>query len=82
MSERAAEYPNYPRPAMTPLAAVAGFFVHIDAQTDPLAALLAMGGAGAVLWFIVAQARKRDERRDAARRGDEGRAPRRDSFGR
>jgi hypothetical protein len=54
-----------------PLAALdlLGFFVHIDAQNDPWAAISAIVAVGVVLWFIVAQARRRDERR-AKRRED------------
>ena len=49
---------------------VLGFFVHIDAQKDPWAVVLAAVAAGLFLWFVVAQARRRDERR--ARRRAEG----------
>ena len=57
---------------MTPFPTVLGFFVHIDAQTQPLAALAAIGAAAALLWFVVAQARRREERQ-----AGRDRAPRR-----
>lgn len=48
---------------MTWSLAFLGFFVHIDAQKQPLAALLAAGGAAAALWFVVVQSRRREARR-------------------
>ncbi|HEY5172843.1 MAG TPA: hypothetical protein VIK54_14030 [Acidimicrobiia bacterium] len=56
--------------------AILGFFVHIDAQKDPLQALLAAGVVAAVLWFVVAQARRREERRMQSRRDGTDRRPR------
>jgi hypothetical protein len=53
---------------------VLAFFVNIDAQKDPWAAILAAAAVGLLLWFAVAQARRRDERR--AKRRDEGGRPR------
>jgi hypothetical protein len=55
-----------------PLAAldVLGFFVHIDAQNDPWTAIGAAVAVGLLLWFVVQQARRRDERR--ARRREDG----------
>jgi hypothetical protein len=44
------------------------FFVHINAERDPWAAIIAAVVVGAVLWFIVVQARRRDERRAQTRR--------------
>lgn len=51
---------------------VVGFFVHIDAQNDPWAAIGAVLAVGLGLWFIVVQARRRDERRARRRQGDDG----------
>jgi threonine/homoserine/homoserine lactone efflux protein len=61
---------------MTWSLAVLGFFVHIDAQKDPLQALIAAGVIGVVLWFVVAQARRREERRTESRRDGTDRRPR------
>jgi len=54
--------------------AILGFFVHIDAQRDPIMALAAAGAAGGFLWFVVVQARRREERKAEAERG--GTSPR------
>ena len=55
---------------------ILGFLVHIDAQKNPTEALLAAAVVALVLWFIVAQARHREERRDEMRRDRERRPPR------
>ena len=47
---------------MTWSLAVLAFFVHIDAQNDPWAAIGAVLAVSLGLWFIVVQARRRDER--------------------
>jgi hypothetical protein len=52
------------------LVGVLGFFVHIDAQNDPWAAIGGAAAVGLVLWFVVVQARRRDARR--ARLREEG----------
>ena len=39
--------------------AILGFFVHIDAQRDPWAAVAVAGAASGFLWFVVVQARRR-----------------------
>ena len=44
--------------------------VKIDAQKDPIPALLMFAVACMILWFLVAQARRRDARRAGARRSD------------
>lgn len=54
---------------------ILGLFVKIDAQKNPTEVLLAGLVVGLVLWFIVAQARHREERRDE-RRGRGNRPPR------
>ena len=46
--------------------AILGFFVHINAEQDPWAAIGAAAGVAWVLWLIVAQARRREERRAEA----------------
>ena len=56
--------------------AVLGFFVHIDAQKDPTSALVAIVVVGLALWFVVAQSRRREERRAEAKRDDHPRRPR------
>ena len=56
--------------------AILGFFVHIDAEKDPLQALIAAGLIGAALWFVVAQARRREARRMESRRDGTDRRPR------
>jgi threonine/homoserine/homoserine lactone efflux protein len=61
---------------MTWSLAILGFFVHIDAQKDPLQALIAAGVIGVVLWFVVAQARRREARRTESRRDGTDRRPR------
>lgn len=61
---------------MTWSLAILGLFVHIDAQKDPLQALIAAGVIGAVLWFVVAQARRREARRTESRRDGTDRRPR------
>jgi hypothetical protein len=61
---------------MTWSPAILGFFVHIDAQKDPLQALIAAGVIGVVLWFVVAQARRREARRMESRRDGTDRRPR------
>jgi hypothetical protein len=55
---------------------ILGFFVHINAQKDPVAALLAAGAVGAALWFVVAQSRRREARRTEASREGNDRRPR------
>lgn len=55
---------------------ILGLFVHIDAQKDPTEALLAVLLVGLALWFIVAQARNREERRAESRRDRGNRPPR------
>jgi hypothetical protein len=45
-----------------------GFFIHIDAHREPVAALLAAGAVGVALWFVVVQSRRREERRTESRR--------------
>jgi hypothetical protein len=50
---------------------VVGFLIHVDVQRDPVAAILIAVAVGLTLWFIVARARRREERRaesGAARR--------------
>jgi hypothetical protein len=49
--------------------AVLAFFVHIDAQNDPWAAIGAALVVGFALWFVVTQARRRDIRRQERRDG-------------
>jgi threonine/homoserine/homoserine lactone efflux protein len=61
---------------MTWSLAILGFFVHIDAQKDPLQALIAAGVIGVVLWFVVAQARRREARRTESIRDGTDRRPR------
>jgi hypothetical protein len=56
--------------------AILGFFVHIDAEKDPLQALIAAGIIGAALWFVVAQTRRREARRMESRRDGTDRRPR------
>ncbi len=56
--------------------AILGFFVHIDAEKDPLQALIAVGLIGAALWFVVAQTRRREARRMESRRDGTDRRPR------
>ena len=56
--------------------AILGFFVHIDAEKDPVQALIAAGLIGAALWFVVAQARRREARRMESRRDGTDRRPR------
>ena len=54
--------------------ALLGFFIHIDAHREPVAALLAAGAVGVALWFVVAQSRRREARRaEASREGDDRR---------
>ena len=53
---------------MTSPLGILGFFVHIDAAKDPVSALAAAGAVGAALWFVVAQARRREARRTQSRR--------------
>jgi hypothetical protein len=53
-----------------------GFSVHINAQKDPVAALMAAGAVGAALWFLVAQSRRREARRAEASREGNDRQPR------
>jgi RsiW-degrading membrane proteinase PrsW (M82 family) len=48
---------------MTCSFAILGFFVHIDAEKDPVQALIAAGLIGAALWFVIALARRREARR-------------------
>ena len=38
-------------------------FLKIDAQSDPVPALILAAVIGAALWFVVAQSRRREERR-------------------
>jgi hypothetical protein len=61
---------------MTWYLGILGFFVHINAQKDPVAALMAAGAAGAALWFVVAQSRRREARRTEASRERNDRRPR------
>ena len=61
---------------MTWYLGILGFFVHINAQKDPAAALIAAGAAGAALWFVVARSRRREERRTEASREGNDRQPR------
>jgi hypothetical protein len=44
--------------------------VKIDAQKSPVSALLMLAATGLLLWFLVAQARRRDARRAGPRRSD------------
>ncbi|MDP9333779.1 MAG: hypothetical protein M3Q30_10790 [Actinomycetota bacterium] len=55
---------------------ILGFFVHINAQRDPVQALMAAGAVGAALWFVVAQSRRREARRTESRREGNHRQPR------
>lgn len=55
---------------------ILAFFVHIDAAKDPVPALIVAGGVGAALWFVVAQARRREVRRTQSRRERDDRQPR------
>jgi hypothetical protein len=48
--------------------AILGFFVHIDAERDPWAAIGAAAVASWLLWLIVVQARRREERKAEADR--------------
>ena len=61
---------------MTWYLGILGFFVHIDAQRDPVAALTAAAAVGAALWFVVARSRRREERRTEASREGNDRQPR------
>ena len=61
---------------MTWYLGILGFFVHINAQKDPVAALMAAGVVGAALWFVVAQSRRREARRAKASREGDDRRPR------
>ena len=38
-------------------------FLKIDAQNDPVPALILAAVIGAALWFVVAQSRRREDRR-------------------
>jgi hypothetical protein len=59
-----------------PAYGILGFFVHINAQEDPVQALMAAGAVGAALWFLVAQSRRREARRTEASREGNHRQPR------
>ena len=61
---------------MTWSLALLGFFIHIDAQKDPVAALAAAAAAALALWFVVVQSRRREERRAEATRERNDRQPR------
>jgi hypothetical protein len=56
--------------------AILGFFVHIDAEQDPWGALAAAAVAAGLLWFIVSQARHREERKAEAERQTPASRPR------
>ncbi|MDQ1447958.1 MAG: hypothetical protein QOC79_929 [Actinomycetota bacterium] len=61
---------------MTWYLGILGFLVHINAQKDPVQALMAAGAVGAALWFVVAQSRRREARRAEASREGNDRRPR------
>jgi hypothetical protein len=56
--------------------ALLGFFITIDAQNNPLMALAAAATAAGLLWFVVVQARHREERKAEAKRDPRERPPR------
>jgi ABC-type uncharacterized transport system permease subunit len=60
-------------PATLALGALLGFFVKIDAEKSPWGAIFAAIAIGVLLWFVVAQATRREERRAGTRRDRRGR---------
>jgi len=53
---------------MTWSLALLGFFIHINAQRDPVPALAVAGAVALALWFVVVQSRRREERRSETTR--------------
>jgi hypothetical protein len=53
--------------------AILGFFVYIDAEHDPWLALAMAALAAGALWFIVASARRREERKAEEQRSPDPR---------